>query len=315
MRKALVVGIDEYPIAPLFGCVNDAVRIAQILERHGNGDPNFEVKLMISPSELINRPRLRKEIEELFSNDPDVALLYFSGHGFVKSTGGFVVTSDFERYDEGVSMDEILQISNQSGARNRVIILDCCYSGALAEPNFPGGAMYTLRDGSTVLTACRKSEPALERSGQGIFTSLLLEALEGGAADLRGHVTPGSLYSYVDSALGAWDQRPVFKTNVSRFVSLRQVTSPLSIETIRKITQYFVGPTEEFYLDPSFEFTSSTANADNVALFKELQKMASVGLVKPTGEDHMYYAAMHSKSCHLTAIGYHYWRLVKEGKV
>ena len=51
----------------------------------------------------------------------------------------------------------------------------------------------------------------------GIFTNLVLAALEGGAADLRGHVTPGSIYAYVDQALGAWDQRPIFKTNVTQF--------------------------------------------------------------------------------------------------
>jgi len=36
---------------------------------------------------------------------------------------------------------------------------------------------------------------------------------------------------------------------------------------------------------------------------------------KPVGEEYMYYAAQNSKSCKLTALGYHYWRLVKEGKI
>ena len=29
----------------------------------------------------------------------------------------------------------------------------------------------------------------------------------------------------------------------------------------------------------------------------------------------MYYAAMNSKSCKLTAVGKQYWRLVKEGRI
>lgn len=48
---------------------------------------------------------------------------------------------------------------------------------------------------------------------------------------------------------------------------------------------------------------------------KDLQKLVSVGLVKPVDEDHMYYAAMNSKSCKLTALGAHYWRLVKDQRI
>ena len=49
--------------------------------------------------------------------------------------------------------------------------------------------------------------------------------------------------------------------------------------------------------------------------FKELQKFESVGLVVPVEEEHMYFAAINSKSCRLTALGYQYWRLVKEKKI
>ena len=41
MRKALVVGIDDYPNAPLTGCVNDAEKIAALLKTNGDGKPNF----------------------------------------------------------------------------------------------------------------------------------------------------------------------------------------------------------------------------------------------------------------------------------
>lgn len=54
---------------------------------------------------------------------------------------------------------------------------------------------------------------------------------------------------------------------------------------------------------------------DNVTIFKDLQKFESVGLVVPVDEDNMYFAAMNSKSCRLTALGYHYWRLVKDKRI
>lgn len=315
MRKALVVGINNYPTSPLTGCVNDANSIANVLESNGDGSPNFSIKLVTSPSDSISKPALRRAIEELFDGPCDIALLYFSGHGFIKNTGGYLVTPDHQRYDEGVSMDDILTLANQSSARDKVIIFDCCHSGAAGTPSVTGSNLAQLSEGLSVLTASRDSEVAIELNGSGIFTSLVVDALKGGAADIRGNITPGSIYAYVDEALGAWDQRPIFRTNVTRFTSLRTIAPKIQLQTLRKITDYFPSPEDHHLLDPSYEFTDPTAVTEKVAILKDLQKFESVGLVIPVDEEHMYFAAMNSKSCKLTAMGYQYWRLVKERKV
>ena len=165
------------------------------------------------------------------------------------------------------------------------------------------------------MTASRDSESAMEINGSGVFTSLVVDALKGGAADLRGNITPGSIYAYVDEALGAWDQRPIFKTNITRFTSLRTIIPKVPSTTLRKITEYFCSPGDEYHLDPSYEFTDNSAIEKNVDILRTLQNFESVGLVVPVDEEHMYYAAMHSKSCRLTALGYQYWRLVHERKI
>lgn len=314
MRKALVIGINDYPNAPLKGCINDAFAIASVLETHGDGSPNFSVKVS-SPSEHMSRSVFRAAVERLFGGDADIALLYFSGHGLIKSTGGYIVTQDAKKYDEGVSMDDLLTLANGSRAKDKVILLDCCHSGALGTPTVTGGALALLSEGLSVLTASRDSESALEINGCGVFTSLVVDALRGGAADLRGYVTPGSIYAYVDQALGPWDQRPIFKTNVTRFTSLRSIAPPIPFDTLRKICTYFPAPQDEHQLDPSYEFTENNADPTKVAILKDLQKFVSVGLVVPVGEDHMYFAAMNSKPCRLTALGYQYWRLVKEKRI
>lgn len=315
MKKALVVGINGYPSSPLNGCVNDANSIAAILESNGDGSPNFGIRLLTCPSTDITRPVLREAIEQLFAGDSDMALLYFSGHGYIKSTGGYLVTVDAKKYDEGVSMDDILSLANQSKARNKVIILDCCHSGAMGTPSITGSSTAQLSEGMSVLTASRDSEYALETNGAGVFTSLLIDALKGGAADIRGNITPGSLYAYVDEALGAWDQRPIFKTNVTSFSPLRVIPPKVPFETLRKITQYFPVAEAEHKLDPTYEDTEPTANPDNVKIFKDLQKFQSVGLVVPVAAEFMYFAAINSTSCRLTALGYQYWRLVNEKKL
>ena len=126
---------------------------------------------------------------------------------------------------------------------------------------------------------------------------------------------PGAIYAYVDQALGAWDQRPIFKTNVTQFTSLREVQPQVPLETLRKLPQYFPTPQDQHMLDPSYEDTEEGWNPENVEIFKNLQKMEGVGLIVPVDEDHMYYAAINSKSCRLTALGAQYWRLAHEDKL
>lgn len=315
MRKALVVGIDDYPNSHLSGCINDASSIAALLEVDGDGTPNFSVRLLTSSNTSLTRSVLREAIENLFAGNPDMAVLFFAGHGFIKSTGGYLMTVDARKYDEGVSMDEVLVLANQSQAKNKVVILDCCHSGAMAAPALFGSATAQLSEGLSVLTASRDNESSLEVNGSGVFTSLLSDALRGGAADLRGNITPGSLYAYVDEALGAWDQRPIFRTNVTSFAKLRKIPPKVPFEVLRKITQYFVTPNAEHKLDPAYEDTESNADPVKVMIFKDLQKLQSVGLVIPVDAEFMYFAAINSKSCRLTALGYQYWRLVNEKKL
>ena len=140
-------------------------------------------------------------------------MLYYSGHGSFDALGGYLCTSEITRPDEGLSLNDIMGFVSQSKAQNKIIILDSCFSGAIANPtDMPNYSV--LHKGTTILVACGASEYATEENGQGIFTSLLVEALYGGAMNLLSEVSPDSIYSYIDRSLGAWDeQRPLFKAN------------------------------------------------------------------------------------------------------
>lgn len=321
MRKALMVGINDYPSSPLKGCINDASSLAIIMETHGDGAPNFDVKL---ETDVQTKSELKAMIVNLFSGSDDIALLYFSGHGFLNELGGYLVTPDHKAYDEGISMDEILVLANRSRVKDKIIILDCCHSGAFGSPIIDGGAS-RLNEGVSILTASKDDESSMEINGHGVFTNLLLSALQGGAADLRGHISPGGVYAYIDQSLGPWKQRPVFKTNVTRFTSLRTINPQVPLSILRKIVEYFPEPQQEYSLDPSYEDTNAKtvkhaivepyAKTENVAVFKNLQKLQSVGLIVPVDSDYLYFAAMDSKACKLTSLGYHYWRLVKDKRI
>lgn len=138
--------------------------------------------------------------------------------------------------------------------------------------------------------------------------------------NLLGEVSPGSIYSYIDRSLGAWEQRPVFKANINSFVSLRKNAPPISILELHRITEIFKSKYDEYQLDPTYEPDKHEAdikevNKEHEEIFSILQKYVKLNLVVPVGEDHMYYAAIHYKSCKLTAQGQHYWDLAKRGTI
>lgn len=317
-RKALIVGIDGYPRGPLRGCVNDAQAMNTLLSRNENGDPNFECRSLTIPAgtgQLLSAADLKREVKDLFSDPSDVALFYFSGHGHVDVTGGALVTTDAAQFDEGLAMSVVMTLANQSKAKDRIVLLDCCHAAAFGAVPQSGGVSEPIFDGVTVMSASREDQYAVERGGRGVFTSLICGALSGGAADVRGLVTPGSVYAYVDEALGAWGQRPGFKTNVSRFTVLRKCKPSVSLVDLRRITEFFATPGVHFPLDPSYEPTVGLKNADHEAVFKILQMYNRSRLVVPVGAEHMYFAAMESKSCALTPIGHQYWRMAKENRL
>jgi hypothetical protein len=328
MRKALMVGIDHYEhIGNLLGCVSDAYSVRSALERNADGTLNFAAPQLLSgtgPTAPVTKHELKEAVRALFADDAEIALFYFAGHGYVEATGGYLCASDSDAGDDGVALSEVMTMANGSNARNRVIVLDSCHSGAAGD--HPLGGYAEIKDGVTILTASGANQYALEKPGSGgVYTALLVDALNGAAANLVGDVTPGSVYAHIDQSLGPWAQRPVFKTNVKAFVSLRKSDPPISLQDLQALTTIFLSPTDELQLDPSFEpERSAEQEADsaipapdptNTATFKVLQNYARVNLARPVDAPHMWHAAMDSKRCALTVLGQHYWGLVHEGLI
>lgn len=328
MRKALIVGIDYYnDVSPLYGCVNDSFAVKSMLERHADGSVNFGVRHITGtgPQDMVPRDELRSAIEELFAGDGEVSLLYFAGHGHIEATGGYLCSSDVKTGNDGLSLAEIMTMANKSKIANRVVILDSCHSGVAG-----GSALQhnvaEISDGVTILTASTDEQYASEENGAGVFTTLLVDALGGAAANLVGEVTPGGVYAHVDQSLGPWAQRPVFKTNVKRFVSLRKVRPALELVELRRISEFFPSAGYQMQLDPTYEperhETWATdpkgipaPDPDHNAIFAILQKYNRVGLLIPEGVPHMWHAAMESKTVRLTALGEHYRSLAAKGLI
>lgn len=322
MKKALCVGIDSYEnIGDLHGCVNDANSVKNVLERNGDGSLNFQVKIMCSTSEAsyISRTELKDAVRDLFEGEAEIALFYYAGHGSFDEISGYLCTSEVKRSDEGLSLNDVMALASESQAKNKIIILDSCFSGLVATQTQMQNYSL-LNNGTVILAACDANQYASEELGQGVFTRFFVEGLYGGAMNLLGEVSPGSIYAYIDRSLGAWEQRPIFKANIKSFVSLRKNTPPIDISELRKMTEIFENQYGEYKLDPSYEpnkneIEDKTSNKEHEEIFALLQKYEGLNLVVPVGEKHMYYAALHSKSCKLTTLGQHYWVLITKNLI
>lgn len=331
MKKALIFGIDEYPgLTKLRGCVRDATIMAFALELNRNGSPNFKTRVHTSDAETVSSELMKQAITDLFRGEADTVLLYFAGHGLVdsQSNQGYLVSQNGTAENWGVSLEEILQRANRAhpNIRSTIILLDCCHAGIAGEVN---ALEHQLRasvigKGVTVLAACHRDELAIESSGQGSFTQVLIEGLRGGASNVLGKITPASLYAYVDQAVGAWEQRPVYKANVQKFTNILTDVPKVPIETLRKFLIYFPHAEYKFQLDPSFEpdrgeeterLKDIAVNPSNVQIYREMQSCNRYGLIAPTDYPHMWHSAVFSGRVQLTALGSHIWRMAKKNRL
>jgi hypothetical protein len=141
-RRAVVVGINKYEdpaVRPeLKGAENDAREVFARLKKFGGFDIDKNKHLLLGDTATC--VNIRRAISDLFwKKDPcDIAVFYFSGHGFLDDYGnGYLAPWNHEYKDplvHGIRMQELreyfLANNNKTEA---LLILDCCHSGVTAE--------------------------------------------------------------------------------------------------------------------------------------------------------------------------------------
>ena len=327
-RRALIAGINTYSGSNnLNACVADAKAMAEVLSRHKDGKRNFDCILLLDKmmdGSSITRPKLREALEELFNFDGEV-LLYFSGHGFLNKTGGLLCTSDACKNDWGISMQEVVDLAVKSSARHILLILDCCHSGDIANPaimNAGTNPLAVLRENMTGIAASRSTQGAIEAGGHGVFTGALLDALEGGAADHMGFVTAPALYEYVSRRFTAWEQRPVYKTNATEVLTVRECEPLIARLQLQQLAKHFPTADHKYLLDPEYEpedehgNVKDAVNEEKVAIAQLFKSYRDAGLLKPSDpKSQLYWAARRSETVELTPRGREYWWLVVNDKI
>jgi Caspase domain len=319
-KRALLVGIDKYDnVNSLNGCVADATAMADLLSRHHDGSINFECRLLTRPGpNSITKGDLRRNWADLFDSFTGDVLFYFSGHGTPTNLGGYLVTQDGSLEDPGLAMNDVLTLANRSKAQSVLLILDCCFSGSIGNPpNLQSDVenQAQLREGVTILAASRPTQPSMEVGDHGVFTNLVIGALRGGAADVRGRVSAASIYAYAEAALGAWQQRPLYKSHANCLDPVRLCEPRVSDLVVRELPTYFPRADYEYQLDRTYEETSDAAIPENVVVFKKFKQLQIAGLLKPKSGSDLYWTAERSGPVLLTHLGQFYLQLVKNGRI
>lgn len=138
IRKALLVGINAYPNAPLKGCINDVLQMEDLLQRFfGFQAADMHVLL----DEAATTAAITAELAWLASGGAEadaVRVFHYSGHGsYVADTNGdepegrdeCLVPYDY--VSAGMMTDDTLKGLYDQFPRtgNLTLVMDCCHSG------------------------------------------------------------------------------------------------------------------------------------------------------------------------------------------
>ena len=139
---ALLVGINEYAQAPLRGCVNDVMDVAQFLEANGFQHHNIHLLLDTRARSADILAALKGLVAGLRAEDN--AVFHFSGHGTQLPSESAAevdgldevlcpVDYDWGRPETFIRDKQLRQVfSNIPAGANLTWIADCCHSGDLS---------------------------------------------------------------------------------------------------------------------------------------------------------------------------------------
>lgn len=315
MRKALIVGINEYFGNELTCCVNDARMIESLLSEHYDGTSNFETEILLD--QQATKQVIENELYDLFNDDDvEIGLFYFSGHGCKINSDTYLMTIDGDKRSPGISLNNLLSIVNNASCKYKIIILDCCSAGALEKNFILNGNVSAFGDGVIIMSSCKDSSKAYDDEQNGLFTKLLIKALSGEVGDILGNVTILKMYEFVESLLGAWKQRPVLKCSVSQNLIIRKAEPLIQLKVLKSALKIFVNEEDIVQLNPTyFDFRKSFDPIDidpikeNQKKFNLLLELDELNLIEYDATN-LYNAARNYRMVKLSNSGKYYLNLL-----
>lgn len=213
-KVALLIGVSEYgaDITSLLAATKDVEAMQRVLLNPEMGEfAETDVTALKNP----DRQQVEDAIYRLFANrqKEDLLLFYFSGHGIKDENGKLYLSNCNTRKENGrlvkhlaLAASVLNENMNESKSERQVVILDCCFSGAIARDMTPrDDSTVNLQDelggkGRAILTSSTSTQYSFEQEGSelSVYTRYLVEGIEKGAADKDGdgRISVDELHEY-----------------------------------------------------------------------------------------------------------------------
>jgi branched-chain amino acid transport system substrate-binding protein len=210
-KIALLIGVSEYSegLRPISSAIPDVEAMHRVLE-HPDMGAFDQVTVLPNP----DKGSMEKAVDDLFADrqKDDLVLLYFSGHGLkAQNARFFLSTRDTGRDQNGdfrrataLAASKLQEYITDSRSQRQIIILDCCFSGALVQGMLIKGELNIQEElggkGRAILTSSSPIEYSFESDNNdlSIYTKYLVEGIETGAADKDGDqlISVNELHEY-----------------------------------------------------------------------------------------------------------------------
>jgi hypothetical protein len=295
-RYAILIGNNRFrPDSGLLDLrcpENDVDTMDEVLRNENYGGFTETVVLKNSNSyEAIER--MGEVFDQAGRND--LVLVYYSGHGKLDIEGQLYLAaqntktaSTLSLSNTAIAVETIRKNIRQSKSNKVILILDCCYSGAVdeafqrgADPSVP---LQTVSKGQGIfiLTASTKTQTAQEKEGDtnGLLTKHIIEGIKSGNADVNGDglIDVADLYSYVND-----------------MVCRESLQEPMRFALDAKGKELIVARAHK--LSTSIDYTPVTETRLHSV---DLRKLEAVGGAMPL--DSPYYVVRHVDDDFLAAI-------------
>jgi DNA-binding winged helix-turn-helix (wHTH) protein len=214
-RLAVLIGNTTFKYKEDFPMLNNSVNDVQEMATVLTGYAEFD-----QAEGFVNEPhdKIIQALDDLFKTAKrgDIALVYYSGHGYLDDSGDFFLVSHDSNpqliHSTSIPAYAIHHMMRGSQCKHKVTILDCCFSGAFIKnnsyrkgPTVPLSLPRLRGEAEVILTSSGKVQLSfeVEKGPNSLFTQYIIDGIKTGKADLDqdGLIAIDELFDYAERAV------------------------------------------------------------------------------------------------------------------